>query len=137
MSTPVSQAENEARRRALERLETFLARADGGRLGGALGGAEFAAVLAELRALDAATQKRIARAMVASRGDASALRAALEGGEAQARQREGVSARSPAMPARSARPPTVVDARGETPWKAIAAAVLAVAVAAAVVAGAQ
>jgi uncharacterized protein YoaH (UPF0181 family) len=107
----------DARRRAVERIAALMAeaRAGGpaGLLGQGLASPAVAQALAELRALDPALQRRIARAMVQSRGDPDALRALLDAGT------------SPAPASRSAgtrfgpRPPTVVDARGGIPAFAI------------------
>ncbi|TCZ84646.1 hypothetical protein [Lysobacter sp. N42] len=107
----------EARRRAVERIAALMAeaRAGGpaGLLGQGLASPAVAQALAELRALDPALQRRIARAMVQSRGDPDALRAVVDAGSRPAPASRRADTRS------APRPPTVVDARGGIPALAI------------------
>lgn len=122
-----------AKRRAVEKLAALMleARTSGvdAVFGQGLRSPALAAVLAELRSLDPQMQRRAARALVESRGDPAALRAALES-PAPDVQAEAATRRF------GPRPPTVVDARGGVPWPAILAAAAAALLLVAYVSGA-
>lgn len=133
MSAPAPDGPEEARRRALEILGALLADAKAGRTsdGAWTGAADFRKALGELRGLDPEVQRRVARAMVETRGDPAALRAAIETAPTD-RAGHRVAPRPTATP----RPPTVVDARSGTPWPVVVIAAIAAAIAAALLAGA-
>ena len=123
MST--TQGADEAKRRALEVLSTLVVDAKSGRIPLE----ELKAALAQLRDLDPDMQRRVARAMMESRGDPTALRAALEAPPS------GDTRHRASAPGMSSRPPTVVDARGGMPWAGVFVAAIAAALTAALLAG--
>ena len=125
MSTAPSTGADEARRRALDVLGTLVVDAKSGRM--PLG--DLKAALGELRDLDPEMQRRVARAMMESRRDPTALRAAVE-----AAPSGGVRQRA-SSPKMSSHPPTVVDGRGGVPWVGIFIAAVTAALTAALLAG--
>lgn len=114
---------DEVRRRALDILDTLMLEAKTGRM------PDLAGALARLREVDPALQRRIADAMVRSRGNVASVRAALE-----ASPQEDASSPDPRAARAPARPPTVVDGRGRLPWGVVLVAALAAAAAAALIA---
>lgn len=114
---------DEARRRALDIVDTLMVEAKAGRV------PDLAGALARLREVDPALQRRIAEAMVRSRGDVAAVRAALE-----ASTREGTMSPDPRGARAPVRPPTVVDGRGRLPWTVVLFAALAAVATAALIA---
>lgn len=120
MSTPA--VDEDARRRALDIVDTLMAEARAGRM------PDLPGALERLRAVDPALQRRIAEAMLRSRGDLGALRAVLE---------EAPSLTTPKPASRlhaTARPPTVVDGRGRPTWPVLLLATVAALAAAALIA---
>lgn len=114
---------DEARRRALDIVDRLMAEAKAGRM------PDLAGALARLREVDPALQRRIADAMVRSRGDVAAVRAALEAStQEDATSPDQRGARVPV------RPPTVVDGRGRLPWRVFLVAALAAAATTALIA---
>lgn len=124
MTASASHATEEARRRALEIVDALMTEAKAGRM------PDLAGALAELRGIDPALQKWVAEAMVRSRGDVAALRAAIEGMPPAG----GVAAKVERASRAPARPPTVVDGRGRVPWHVVLAAALAAVLAAVLIA---
>ena len=106
----------DATRRAVERLAALLVEARSGAvaLTTGHGAAALKHAIDELRTLDPALQRRIARAMLQSEGDPAALLAVLDGvdrpADAAMPAAPGTTA---SRPAGHAHPPTVVDARGQ------------------------
>lgn len=137
MSTTGHDAD-EARRQAVERVAQLLAEARSRGLAGSLAdgplGAAFADVVGEVGRLDRDLQRRIARAVVASRGDPEAVRAVLE---APRRPAPAVAESAVASTLKaSKRTPTVVDARSGGSWGlALGVAIAAAAAAAVLLAG--
>lgn len=125
MSTAPSRGTDEAKRRALDLLGTLAVDVKSGRI--PLG--ELKATLAQLRDLDPDMQRRVARALMESRGDPAALRAAVHAAlSGEVRHRT-------ASPKMSSHPPTVVDGRGGVPWAGVVVAAIAAALTAALLAG--
>lgn len=135
---PSPDRDDEARRLAVERIAALIGEARDHGIGTLLGqGAANPAIakaLAELRALDPALQRRVARAMVRSKGDPEALRAALEAGPADGAPGHAPTRKGPVSARYGRRPPTVVDARGPASRLAIPVALLCAAIAAFVLA---
>lgn len=132
----MSTRDPEAIRRAVERLAALLADARAGAGALAATGREAAAIreaIDELRMLDPALQRRIARAMLESKGDPAALLAVLDGVDSAGDVTEPVASREVRLRRRAggAHPPTVVDARGGGSRLVIPFALLCAALAAA------
>lgn len=134
MSTPSPGRREHAKQQALDVLARLITNAKSAG-GTAATMADFGAALGDLRDLDPAMQRRIAKAMLTSRGDAVATRAAMDELPADDALEPPEPPRVPAP--RTVRTPTVVDARGGVPWIGLLVAAIAAVATAALLASNQ